>query len=64
MIDTSIIPEKPDNGDPRMVVLLRNGNEIAARDAGDGHDAIIVAARLILDQRELQVGDILQVIRL
>lgn len=43
---------------------LCDGKELTAADAADGLDAIIVAARMILGQKELQIGDQLCIIRL
>jgi hypothetical protein len=46
-----------------MIALLRNGEERAVAVADDTRHAIIVAARLILDQEELRLGDQLCVMR-
>jgi hypothetical protein len=46
-----------------MVVLIRNGVEVAADDAPDSFQAVKVAARLILAQDSLHVGDQLVIAR-
>jgi hypothetical protein len=48
----------PDQGDdyPVMLILTRDGRELAASTAVDGHAAVKEAARLILTQEVLYVG--------
>jgi hypothetical protein len=58
------LPDSED-GSPRMVTLFRGKKELAAVGAADGEDAARQTAIMVLSQDGgLQVGDVIQIIRI